>query len=48
MDRLVFALLDPPHEAPAHEGELVLSLQVDRSRVQGDVDRLPLGRDVPD
>jgi len=48
MDGLVFALLDPPHETPAYEGELLLPLQVNRSRIQGDIDGLPLGRNVPD
>jgi hypothetical protein len=42
MDGLVLALLDPPGQAPALEGELFLPFQMDRSRVEGDIDRLPL------
>ena len=47
MDGLVFALFDPPHQTAALEGELLFALQVNCSRIQGDIDRLPLGRKVP-
>jgi hypothetical protein len=48
VDGLVVALLDAPGQTPAFEGEFLLTLQVDASRIEGDVDRLPLGGNVPD
>jgi hypothetical protein len=48
VDGLVFALLDPPGQAAPLEGELLLPFQMDRSRIEGDIDGLPLGWDFPD